>query len=231
MRFASFLSFPVLAVGVVACNSLSDITRPPAAAVADLRIVNAGPGTTGVTVHLDGSNTALATLSFRQSTAACMEIPEGDHTLEFRVGGTAIANTGSVTFEDDERYTAVLTGLAGTPKAMVLPDDFSPGQGNHGLRFINVTATAGDVFVFPSGGAIGAVAAANLPNPAQLTVTEVTYIGRPTTETQVQFFDVGVSTGTPRAEFTIAELSSPRLATIILTDAGAPTAFVVTACS
>ena len=227
MRFARFLSVPVIAV-CVGCNSLSDITRPPGAALADLRIINAAPATTGVTVHLDGGS-AIATLNFRQSNAACVPVPAGDHTLDFRVSGTSIASTGSVTFEDEERYTAVLTSLGATAKAMVLADDASPGTGNHGLRFVNAMATAGDVYVFAPGGAIGTVAAANVPNPAQL-VDDVEYVIRPTTETQVQFFDVGVSTGTPRAEFTVAALSSPRLATIILTDVGATTAFIVNAC-
>jgi len=226
MRFARFLSVPVIAA-CVACNSLSDITRPPGAAVADLRIINAAPATTGVTVHLDGGS-AIATLSFRQSNAVCVSVPAGDHSLEFRVSGTAIASTGAVTFEDEERYTAVLTSLGATAKAMVLADDVTPGSGNHGLRFINAMATAGDVYVFPPSGALGTVVA-NIPNPAEL-VGDAEYVTRPTTETQVQFFDVGVSTGTPRAEFTVPALSSPRLATIVLTDVGATTAFIVNAC-
>jgi hypothetical protein len=229
MQFARFAFLSIVAAGLVGCNSLSDITRPPGAAAADLRIINAAPGTAGVSVFQDNSTTPIATLDFRQSNAACLSIAAGSHVLHFRSAGTTLASTPAVNFEDNERYTAVLTSMGAVAKAMVLADDFSAGTGANGLRFINATATAGDVYVFAPGGELGTVAAPAVPNPAQLT-GDVEYISRGTPQTQVRFFDVGVTTGTPRAEFTIPALASPRLGTIIFTDAVTNPAFLVNAC-
>ncbi len=59
------------------------------------------------------------------------------------------------------------------------------------------------------------------------------YVHRAIEHTQVRLFNTGTTTGTPRADITLAGIPSDRLATVVFTEAGnpaGPTAFIVTPC-
>lgn len=227
MRFRIRVLFVSLAtVAGVACNSPSEL-RPPQ--LARIRIVNAAPGTTGIQVFRDAFTTAVATLSFRASTGTCVTFPEGDHVFHFRSGTTTLASTPSQSFAGNASYTAVLTAAGATNKAIVLADDFAPQTDFNGLRFVNAMETPGDVYVLAPGGAIGTPIVTDLPNPEQTTTLPV-YYSSAAANTQVLLFDPDVNTGTPRADFTFNTLTGRRLGTAVLTDAGTPTGFLVTAC-
>jgi hypothetical protein len=99
---------------------------------------------------------------------------------------------------------------------------------------VNATTTAGDIYVIPPTGAAGAgfLAGGNIGSVA--TTNQVpAYVHRSTQHTQVQLFDPGVTTGTPRADFALTGLPTSRLATVVFTQEGTPagpTAFMVVPC-
>jgi hypothetical protein len=225
MRFRTTFQLPIIAILAAACNSATDLVGPPSAR---LRIVNAATGTSGVQVFRDDASAALTTVNFRASNNNCLTIPTGTHVLHFRSGPTTLASTDPVDFVQDQTYTAVLTGLGDGKDAFVLVDDFDVESGFNGLRFINTTATAGDVYVLEPTGTPGAPVAANLQNPGQIAPL-ATYLQMATANTKIQFFDNAVSTGTPRVDYTLGNMSGRRLATVFLSEE-TPGTFQVSAC-
>jgi hypothetical protein len=208
------------AVAVSACDD--DPTNPPQQ-TATVRVINAATGTANVAVLHGQSSTPIATLSYR-AASSCVEVPTGSQTLAFRVGNDTLATT-DFDFEADERYTVVIADdLPGTDEiAAVFSDEVTATAGNNALRFINATATAGDIRIMPPGGATQLVHG-NL-SPFGLYTNPETghdFVHRSTNETEVELYDVGETTD-PRAELTLTgQLPSSRVATIVFFDAGTP---------
>lgn len=200
---------------------------------AQVRVVNAAD-IANVDVFMAGAATPFVqNLDFRGVTTACALVPPGPRSLVFRVGGTDLA-TATATFEAGASYTALLVASGTTRRALVVADTAIASTGNNALRFINATATAGDVYVTPPGGAVGAsFLAFGNASPLALSNLNPDFMHRSTEHTQVRFFDTGTIT-TPRADLTLSGLPTSRLGTVVFTDAGTPagaTAFLVTPCS
>jgi hypothetical protein len=222
------MSFPTLRVIAVSLAALAvsacddDPTNPPQQ-TATVRVINAATGTANVAVLHGQSSTPLASLNFR-AASSCVEVPAGQQTLTFRSGNDTLAQT-SFTFEANEDYTVVIADdLPGTDKlAEVFSDEVNPAAANNALRFINATATAGDVRISTAGGATQLVHG-NL-SPFGLYADPGTghdFVQRGTNETQAALYDVGETTN-PRAELSLTgALPSSRVATVVFFDAGAP---------
>ena len=109
------------------------------------------------------------------------------------------------------------------------------------LRFINATGSAGDIYLTtPTGPISGAPTVQNLAagsvsgfnsSSAPGGIFVSTY---PTANTRVRLFNVGATTGNPRADFTIGSMGANRVGTVVLTPApsgGSTTGFLVNSCA
>ena len=227
-----FALLALFALSTSACDDDDDPVQPvPETAL--VRIVNAAD-IADVEVQIAGTTTPLAqNLDFRGVTQTCVEVPAGNRTLVFSSSGVELG-TVAFDFEDDERYTAFLAHSGPTRRAFVLADDEVASANNNALRLVNATTTDADIYVIPPGGAAGAgfLAGGNI-GPVATGNSMPAYVHRSTQHTQVQLFDPGVTTGTPRADFALTGLPASRLATVVFTEEGTPagpTAFMVTPC-
>ena len=223
---------PVLALAA-ACNLDTEdrINQPP-----KLRVVNAAQTTAPVNLHLNTNTVGLLAdpLEFEEVTPDCLLILEATHQLSFVQGGTVLAQV-THAFAENASYVVVLVENAGTFKAVVVADDATAPSGSNGLRFINATATAGDVHVTSPGEAPAAstLAAGNLASLATANNPSLPYIFRSETATNVRLFDAG-TTATARSNVTLAGTGPRRLTNVIFTPptfAADPGAIQVNACS
>ena len=233
MRATRSLLLALLAASIAACGDDDDTGANPSPSVARLRLVNAAAGTSSVDMLLSGSDTPLATLDFGQSNLTCVEVPAGTaQTLTFRSGSTTLA-TVTATFGKDERWTVFLTAAGETRRAVAVADEETAALATNGLRFVNATSSSGDVYATTPGGAPdpSTLARGNL-SPTAASDDPLTYNFRPVGDTRVRLFDVGTTTGTPRADITLEGLPSSRLATVVFTEGATPetSAFVVFPC-
>jgi hypothetical protein len=226
---------PLLLLAAVTACSDDNIVEPSADGFATLQIVNAVPAVDTLGLHIDGFQFPIV-FSRARTNSACVSLPAGQHTVGVR---RLRQNTDLVsvtqTFERDTRYTLVFAGTPAAARVTVLEDDFTPPDTSQNVlvRFINASATAGDVFVTavnaplagvqPTVGGLGPVAA----NTADLPFTTIAKLPGATpnaTQLQVRLFDVGTTAGTPRATlaFTPAQLPNNRVANVIFLDAGTP---------
>lgn len=222
------MSFPALRVLVVSLVAVAagacddDPTNPPQQ-TATVRVINAATGTANVAVLHGQSSAPIATLSYR-AASTCVDVPAGSQTLTFRAGNDTLAQA-SFAFEADEQYTVVFADdLPGTDKlAEVFADDATPVTGNNALRFINATATSGDIRIMAPGGATQLVHG-NL-SPFGLYTDPGTghgFVQRSTNETDVRLFDVDETTD-PRASLSLTgQVPASRVATVVFFDAGTP---------
>lgn len=230
---ACAIGFLVLAA---ACND-----TPPAAPLvvpvvtASVRIVNAAPGIQNVTVTRNGVTAPLAqNLNYGSSTQSCVTLPVGAaHTLTFSAGSTELASV-IVDPAPSGKYTVFLTSSGATRRALVVSDLTTAAAGSNGLRFLNASSGPGDVYVTTAGGEVvpssrvyGNIGVTALSN------SEPDYIAADTARKQVRFYDVGATTGTPRAELSLFGLPASRLASVVLTDqasAGPSASFITYPC-
>ena len=234
-KIAQIALLSLLTLSAAACDDDGDGDpgTGPGTQQAQLRIVNAA-NVADVQVRRVGTTTPLAQdLDFRGSSQSCVQVPAGEQALVFSAGGMSLATTAH-NFEANRRYTAILVSSGSIVRALVVPDNETAVAGNNGLRFINATSTSGDVYVTPAGGAVGPTFRANGNLGVLATSNSIpAYVYRSTEHTQARLFDVGVTTGTPRADLTLTGIPASRLATVVFTDAGTPagpTAFMVTPC-
>ena len=215
----------LLVLAATACNSeLPAEVEGPEPETARVRIVNAAPGVGGVNVQLAGTTPAtLATnLNYGAYTQACVRIPAGTaQTLNFRQGETTITST---TFEPaaDARYSVFLTGSGTTRRAVVVNDAYTAATGFNGVRVINASSGPGDVYVTTADGEI--VAASQVHGNYGVTAmgtTNPAFVATETTRTRVRLYDVSATTGTPRADITLAGLPTSRLVNVVLADPAA----------
>ncbi len=214
-----------------ACNS--ELPIVPQVQLSRVRIVNAAPGVGNVEVRT-GSTPLVQNLNYGAFTQSCIQLPADiPHTLSFRSGGAEVATT-TFTPVANEEYTAFLTASGATRRAFVLSDQTTAVAGTNGLRFVNASSGPGDVYVtVPGGEPTPAMRSYPGVEVAATGTAEIGYVTTDTTRTQVRFYNVGVATGTPRAEFRLSGLPASRLATVVLTDvvtAGPSASFVVFPC-
>jgi len=228
---------PIVVIGFAAACS-SDANEPDE--IANVRIVNASVTTGPITANNEG-RTIQTNVAFQTSalSGSCGTIERGgDEEIEFVAAGTS-NGLGSVkaNFEAQKNYTAVFYSAN---NAVVYLDQFSnPATNNNAIRFINATGTAGDIYLTtPSANITGSPTVSNL-GQTQASGTSVTAVGGTFAEysnslTRVRLFNVGQTTGTPRADFTINIMPSNRVATVLLTSppsgSSSPTAFMVGPC-
>jgi hypothetical protein len=222
----------LLLAPLVACDDDGG-TGPQGPVFAHVRIVNAVLGSSNVEVLRTGESAPVATLDFREYTATCVDVPAGTRTLTFQSGGTPLA-TVEATFGAEDNWSVFLTAANGTYRAVALSDVHRAATGNNALRFINASSSPGDVYATDPNAAPGpsTLAVGNL-GPLALSNEEPPYLARPTTDTRVRFYDVGVTAGTPRGDITLRDVLAARLATVVFTDPGTPpgvTAFIVLPC-
>ena len=223
---------------LAACDN-DKTTSPPG--TAHVRIVNASSSTTALNATA-GSQSLSSSLNFQNTNAAatCATINEGTQTINF-TSGTSSTNIGSVNynFQAGQNYTVVYYG---SNNAVVYPETFTaPATGSNALRFINATATAGDIFLTtPTGTVSGTPTVSNLAAGQvsgfnSSTAPGGTFVSTyPTANTRVRMFNVGSTTGTPRADFTIGTMGANRTGTVVLTPApsgGSTTGFLVNTCA
>jgi hypothetical protein len=206
------------AVLVLACDDDNDPTGNNTARV---QFINAAAGTATTDVML-GTETLASSIGFQTGSSTCVEVAAGSHVLNFTSAGNILATTQSFSFEAGQQYTVVLGGIGATRTTLIVPDAFTtPSAGSNALRFINASSTAGDVYVTAPAAALGTAAVAALgANTATGGSSGLNaYMPFPTTNTQVRFFNTGTTTGTPRADITLANLPSSRVTTVVFTNA------------
>jgi len=223
---------------LVACKS-DKSTSPPA--TANVRVVNASSNTTALNATA-GTQSLSSGLNFQNGNAAatCASVNAGTQTVNF-TSGTSTTNIGSVNynFQAGQNYTVVYYG---TNNAVVYPETFTaPATGSMALRFINATGSAGDVYLTtPTGTVSGTptvqnLAAGSVSGFNSSSAPGGTFVNTyPTANTRVRLFNVGSTTGTPRADFTIGSMGANRTGTVVLTPApggGATTGVLVNTCA
>lgn len=224
---------------LAACGS--DKTTSPKT-TASVRIVNASSSTSSLNASTTSSQSLSSGLNFQNGNAptTCSTVNSGAQTINF-TSGTSTTNIGSVTytFLPGQNYTIVYYG---TNNAVVYPETFTaPATGNMALRFVNATGSAGDVYLTtPTGTISGTPTVQNLAagsvsgfnsSSAPGGVFVNTY---PSANTRIRLFNVGATTGTPRADFTIGSMAANRVGTVVLTPApsgGSATGFLVNSCA
>jgi uncharacterized protein DUF4397 len=218
-----------------ACGG-GDTTGP--SSQANVRIVNVSSTTANLNAT-SGAQSLASGVNFQNAPAACAQVNAGSQTITFTSGASS-TSVGSINynFQGGRNYTVVFYG---TNNAVIYPETFTaPNSGNMALRFINATATAGDVFLTtPAGSVSGSptisnLAAGQVSGFNSSTAPGGTFGSYPSTNTRVQLFNVGVTTGSPRSDFTITTLPTNRVGTVILTTAnpvGGVTGMFVGSCA
>jgi len=200
---------------------------------AQIRIVNAAPATTSVTAHLNGATEAMtAALPFKGQSLGCPLIFPAIQDVVFRQG-TNTLGTATGDFMAGASYTIVLVNTGTAFRALALADAANVTAGNHALRFINATATAGDVYATPPAGPGPGTSFLAVGNLAPLaTTTEIpVYLQRAAADIRIRLYDVG-NTTTPRADITLGAFSNGA-ATVVFTDptsAADPGVFLISPC-
>lgn len=223
---------------LAACGSSKTTSPLPKA---NVRIVNASSSTSALNATL-GSATLSSGLNFQNTNApaGCNSVSTGSQTINF-TSGSSSTSVGSVNYNflPGQSYTVVYYG---TNNVVVYPESFTaPTAGNMALRFINATGSAGDIYLTtPTGTIAGSPTVANLAAGSvsgfnSSTAPGGTFVSTyPTANTRVRLFNVGTTTGTPRADFTIGTMAANRVGTVVLTPApngGSTTGFLVNSCA
>lgn len=223
MQRLAFL--PLLALlAFTACDDDDDPTGNPDVAL--VRIVNAAPEAANATVNVFEGTTQLGTtVAFQQATTCpnLIELDPGQHTLTFRrVGVTTDLETESFTFLANETYTVVLFGSGASIDAVVFQDDAptSVPAGNHAVRAINATNTAGDVFVTTPAGAIVAGEAdfQNIASGGATTSNNFRNVA--TADTRFRLVPVGNTTPV-RGNIELSNVPASRTTTVVFTEVAA----------
>lgn len=206
-----------LVVSLAACDDENVVEPVPTAATI---LIN---GTTTIdTVAALRPNLGVPFIFARFRTASpCVNVPAGEQTLRFRQirGSTDLASANEALVAGN-RYTIVVSGSATAPTVTTLTDNVtSPETGTNRVRFINATSAPGDVYANAPGAAVGTPVVANLPVIGNGAPPE--FISLPSTSTQIRLFNVGTTTGTPRANFTLTVPNS-RITNVVFLDPGAP---------
>jgi hypothetical protein len=221
-KYALLSLLAVLALG--ACDDDDDSLGPSNSA--EIRVVNASAGVPSVSLFRNGTQ-IVGGVGFQQSSSCSnlRRVPTGNQTLEFRAtANPATTKTVSANFAAGQRYTVLLSGPSNNLQAVVLQDEQTPVNAtanNNRIRFINATASAGDIYATTAAGAIaGNPTVANLAAGAS---TSGATIYQNIANTNVRFRLVNPATTTPvRGDYTIntgASYPASHVTTLIFTDA------------
>jgi hypothetical protein len=237
-RFALAMSAAALAsVGFVAACS-SDANNPNE--ISNTRFVNASAGTASLTATNEGRGVASG-LNFQNTNApaGCSTVEHGgDEQIDFFLGGTS-TGLGSIKFQFIPKNNYTVVFYAPNTSAVYPVQFTAPGAGVNALRFINATGAAGDIYLTDPNVLVvtGSPTVANLANNQVSGFNSSnspggTFVNYGTGLTRVRVFNVG-SQVNPRADFTISQLPSNRVGTVVLTPApsgSSTTGFVTTVC-
>jgi hypothetical protein len=229
MQFRYIALIAVSTLALAACDD-DEITAPND--TASVRFVNAS--STNATANGTVAGTAMASnIAFQGGSGACVNVPTGTQTVGFTNStGTAIGGGSSFNFVGGQRYTVVLYGNGNT---QVFQDEFNtPTSGNNGIRFINATSTAGDVFGTTATGTVsGTPTLANLGAYSSTGTSGTTAFGSyANTNTRYRLYNVG-TTATARGDFTLGTMPSNNVTTVVFTPtatSGTTTGFMVNPC-
>lgn len=228
----------VIALSMLAACGSDKTTSPTT--TANIRIVNASSSTTALNAT-SGTTALSGGLNFQNTNAAatCTKLNGGSQTINF-TSGSSSTNIGSVTYNflPGQNYTVVYYG---TNNVVVYPETFTaPSTGNAALRFVNATGSAGDLYLTTPTGTISGtptvqnLAAGSVSGFNSTSAPGGTFGAYPTANTRVRLFNVGSTTGTPRADFTMGSMAANRVGTVVLTPApsgGTTTGFLVNSCA
>ena len=231
MQLTRLLLLPLAAAAIVACDD-GDIVRPASPqGFATLQIVNAVLSVDTIGLHLDGGQYPIQFARARNtsgSTAAnaCVNFPAGQYTVAVhRLRENTPLATTQYEFEGGERYTLVFSGPAASPSITVLEDNFTPPDTSQNIlvRFINASSTAGDVYATAANASLVGVqpTVAGLA-PVSGPTADLPWTTIPRTNTQVRFFNTGVSSGTPRATLNLTGLPANRVTNVVFFDPPPP---------
>lgn len=227
MKLTSCCSLVLLAAAVAACDD-DNIVEPWPHGFATIQVINAAvPTVDTVGVYVDDEQLPRTWTRARVAPVggACAAIPEGPHTLHIKPlrGGADLASV-QHTFAAGQRYTVVFHGPQTARTATVLTDTFTPpAAGSNLVRFINATATAGDVYATAPNATLTGVSP-TVPNLAPIggATADLPWTTIPTTSTQIRLFNVGTTSGTPRANLTLSGLPGNRVTNVIFMNPGTP---------
>lgn len=219
-RSLRWLPAVLLAAPLLACDDANVVEPTPTAAV---RLINAAAiDTLGMLRNGPSVPVIFARYRIAATNANdCVNVPAGEQTLRFRqIRATTDVATANETLEPRRRYTIVVSGTGATRTVTTLLDDFTPPEtGTNLVRFINATATPGDVYANAPGAAVGTPVVANLPVIGS--GAPPAFVSLPSASTQIRLFNVGTTTGTPRANFTLTVPTS-RVTNVVFFDPGTP---------
>lgn len=229
MSYRSFMLLAASAFVLTACGD--DSTEPENSA--SVRFVNASVINAAVNATVGGTSVA-SNIAFQNTGTACVSVPAGSQSVGFTasVGGATIGAGATSNFTAGQRYTVVLYANGTT---VVYQDQFTaPASGSNAIRFINGTSPAVDIFgTTATANVSGAPSVANLAAfSATGTTGGTAFASFANTLVRWRSFNVGTTT-TARSDFTIANVPSNGVTTIVLTSAataGGPTAFMVNPC-
>jgi hypothetical protein len=151
MRFHSVCIAAAFAMLTVACDDGDDLTGLPEAAL--VRVVNAAAGTAGPVTVATGGTAIGSALTYGTAGATCTAVPitSGGNAFTFNVNGTT-AGTITQSLTAGHEYTLVITGTGSAANAILVDNSTTtPTTGNYGVRFVNATVNAGDVYATPAG--------------------------------------------------------------------------------
>jgi hypothetical protein len=193
---------------LAACDKESSVFQPDHSGEARVTIVNTTPLVVKPYVGEQlASPTNLQPASWVQ---ACALIPPSSTTLTFKaLADTNIAVTGATNFAAGGQYTTLLLQNGTAASALVLPETFvNLPEGQFGVRIVNATGQAGDFYITPTAGTLGATPTASLAaNEATGGATGVGgYITSPISTPRVRMFASG-NTTTQLATITLSSTS------------------------
>src|SRR4051812_38269599 len=143
-----FARYTLCAVSLLALAAAcgDDDTELTSSNAALVQFVNAS---TIATATASGGTTLGGSLGSQQASSNCMLVAPGTQSLGFTNGaGATIGTSSSTNLQAGQRYTVVLTGNATANSTLVFPENYTTqSSGNYGVRFINATNQAGDIYV------------------------------------------------------------------------------------
>jgi hypothetical protein len=226
MHTMKIIRLPLLAAlaFAAACNlDTGNVANVPPS----LAIVNASPHSAFMHLHIDG-NTSLTEVPLqpRQADPGCPFILNGTHNFDWVQNDTLYASVqGSLII--NHTYLSVLVSAVinndTTYRSLVAGDDIeqAPASSN-GIRIINGTSTAGDVYVtgINDDPTPATKVLTNIGPAATSTTVDLSFHMLPSTATRVRLFDVG-STTNARSDILLTNPGTRGLTTVILLPRGA----------
>lgn len=219
---------------LAACDD--DDSLGPIRSPAYVRVVNASPSTATVDVVAEGRLIA-SDVAFGTFTSQCVEIPSGEEVdIALGSGNQAVA-TETAALEAGAYYTLFLVGTGPTGRDAILVEDRNlaagnPAAGSMYVRFLNATATAGQIYMTTPTGTVGTTPY------GFASAGDITPFGSvSTTQTRARLFAGNTSppaSSAQLADVTISTLPTSRIGTVVFTGAitgQASTGFFVPSCS